>query len=86
MERNASVAERARQLYHERFKQTLEKGSFGQFVAIEVDSEEYFLGPTPIQAINNGQKKYSTKPFHVIKIGSEAALLMKRVRLSKWTG
>jgi hypothetical protein len=86
MERNANTAERARQLYHERFKQILEKNSFGQFVAIEVDSEEYFLGLTPIQAINNAQKKYSTKLFHVIKIGYDAALLMKRGNFCKWTG
>jgi hypothetical protein len=77
MERNASVAERARQLYRERFKQTLEKNSFGQFVAIEVDSKEYFLGSTPLQAINNAQKKYASKPFHVIKIGYDEALLIK---------
>jgi len=69
MERNANTAERARQLYHERFKQILEKNSFGQFVAIEVDSE-----------------KYSTKLFHVIKIGYDAALLMKRGNFCKWTG
>jgi hypothetical protein len=86
MERNASVAERARRLYDERFKQTLEKSSFGKFIAIEVDSEEYFLGSTPIQAINNAQKKYSTKSFHVIKIGYDAALLMKLGRFSTWKG
>jgi len=46
-------------------------------MAIEVDSEEYFLGSTPIQAINNAKKKYSAKTFHIIKIGYDAALLMK---------
>jgi hypothetical protein len=78
MERNASIAQRARRLYNERLKQTLEASSFGQFVAIEVESGEYFLGATPLQAIKNAQKKYATKSFHVMKVGYDAALLMKR--------
>ncbi len=77
MERNVSVAERARELYHEHLKQTLEASSFGQFVAIEVESGEYFLGSTPLMAIKNAQKKYATKSFHVMKIGYNAALRMK---------
>jgi hypothetical protein len=46
-------------------------------VAIEVDSEEYFLDSILLQAIKNARKKYATKYFHVIKIGYDGAILMK---------
>jgi hypothetical protein len=58
-------------------KQTLEASSRGQFVAIEVNSGDYFFGSTPLEAINNGKQKYPERFFHVMRVGYKAAMLIK---------
>jgi hypothetical protein len=72
------LAVKARTIYSQRLKQTLEACCRGQFVAIEVDSGDYFLGSTPLEAIKNGKAKYPEKAFHVMKVGYKAAVLLKR--------
>ena len=79
MESKESTAKKARQIYNERFKKELEANAFGQFVAIEIESKEYFLGETPLKAVKKGKQKYATKQFHVMKIGYNTAFLMKGV-------
>lgn len=73
-----ALAAKARTIYSQRLKQTLEAYCRGQYVAIEVDSEDYFLGSTPLEAINNGKAKYPQKAFHVMKVGYKAAVLLKK--------
>ena len=73
-----ALAVKARAIYSQRLKQTLEACCRGQFVAIEVDSGDYFLGSTPLEAIKNGKAKYPEKAFHVMKVGYKAAVLLKR--------
>jgi hypothetical protein len=72
-----SLAIKAKEIYNEQLKQALEKSYRGQFVAIDADSGEYFLGSTPLEAIKNGKLKYPEKAFHVIKVGYKAAILLK---------
>jgi hypothetical protein len=72
-----TLAAKARKIYYEQLKQTLEASSRGQFVAIEVNSEDYFLGSTPLEAINNGKQKYIERFFHVMRVGYKAAVLIK---------
>jgi hypothetical protein len=72
-----ALAVKARAIYSQRLKQTLEACCRGQFVAIEVDSGDYFLGSTPLEAIKNGKAKYPEKAFHVMKVGYKAAVLLK---------
>jgi hypothetical protein len=73
-----ALALKARAIYSQRLKQSLEICCRGQFVAIEVDSGDYFLGSTPLEAIKNGKVKYPKKAFHVMKVGYKAAVLLKR--------
>lgn len=72
-----AFATKARKIYNEQLKRTLEPGFYGQFVAIEVESGDYFLGHTPLEAIKNGKQKYPKKLFHVMKVGYKAAILLK---------
>jgi hypothetical protein len=78
-----ALAIKARKIYNERLKQTLELSSRGQFVAIEVDTGDYFLGSTPLEAIKNGKQKHPKKVFHVMKVGYKAAILLKK-RSLQW--
>jgi hypothetical protein len=72
-----ALAVKARKIYNERLKPTLEASCHGQFVAIDADSGEYFLSSTPLEAIKNGRLKYPEKAFHVMKVGYKAAILLK---------
>jgi len=72
-----ALAAKARKIYYEQLKQTLEASSQGKFVAIEVNSGDYFLGSTPLEAINNGKQRYPEEIFHVMKVGYKAAVLIK---------
>lgn len=73
-----NLALKARKIYHDRLHSELETRALGQFVAIEVDSGDYFLGATPLEAIDLGEKKYPQKLFHVMKVGSKATFILKR--------
>jgi len=77
-DKHKSLALKARKIYNEQLKQALEASCRGQFVAIDADSGEYFLGSTPLDAIKNGKLKYPEKAFHVMKVGYKAAILLKR--------
>lgn len=78
MEQSKSLAEKGQETYDRALKHVLEPAYVGKFVAVEVDSEDYFLGSTPIEAINKGKQKYPSKVFFVARVGHRAAFLLKR--------
>ncbi len=80
LEQNKSLADRGQETYDRTLKHILEPAHKGKFVAIEVDSEDYFLGSTPIEAINRGKQKHPSKVFFVARVGFRAAFQMKRRR------
>ena len=45
----------------------------GKFIAIEVDSGDYFIGETGIDASKKGKEKYPDKIFFLGRIGHRAA-------------
>lgn len=69
--RKHEMAEKGRAIYA-RIKDELEKEHKGELVAIDVDSGDYFLGKTPIEATTKGRKKYPDKSFYVMRIGHRA--------------
>jgi len=71
------LVSKARKIYNERLKDTLEAKSHGQFVAIEADSGDFFLGSTPLEAVNSGKWRHPKKTFHVMKVGYRAAFMLK---------
>jgi hypothetical protein len=62
-------AQRGEEIYRQLLRQKLEPAHEGEFVAIEPDSGDHFLGQTSHQAILNARQKYPDKIFHVIRIG-----------------
>ncbi len=64
------VEKKGQEIYEQKLKDKLEKESLGEYVAIDVETEEYFLGESLEDALNKAREKYPNKIFHSIKIGS----------------
>lgn len=67
------LAERGRKLYSEKLKALLEPQHNGRFLAIEPDSENYFLGDTDIDAIHAARKALPDKHFYLARVGYPTA-------------
>ncbi len=74
------VTERAKTLYDEKYRATLEKSNHGAFVCIEPESGEYFLGATLDEAVNQAIDVYPDRLTHTLRIGHAAALHLGLVR------
>jgi hypothetical protein len=68
-----SVIERAKRIYAERLRASLEAGHMNRYVAIEPESGEYFLGDTLDEAVKAARAKYPSRLSHTIRIGHRAA-------------
>lgn len=80
-EETKSVISRAKQLYLEKLQAELEAQHCNQFVAIEPDSGDYFVGDTFDEAVKQATEKYPTRISHTIRIGHEAAFHIGVMRL-----
>lgn len=65
---------RAEEIYATRLREVLEPGHADEFVAIEPESGEYFLGRTLSQATGAARKTYPNRLTHVMRVGHRAAL------------
>lgn len=63
-------AKHAEQVY-EKIKNNL-KGQEGKIVAIDIDTGDYFVGNTIIDAYNKGHKRYPAKEFFFKRVGHKA--------------
>lgn len=68
-----SVAEAGEKIYKEKFREKFEKTHAGQFVAIDVLSEESYIAETPDGAFEKARNASPHGIFHLIKIGSSGA-------------
>jgi hypothetical protein len=67
------LAENGQRLYDERLKAILEPEHEGEFVAVEPETERYFLGQTGLAALRAGRRELPDKLFYLLRIGSDAA-------------
>ena len=65
---------RAESIYADRLQNVLEAEHLHEFVAIEPDSGDYFLGQTLSQAMGAARRSHPDKLAHAIRIGHKAAL------------
>ncbi|MDZ7292300.1 MAG: hypothetical protein ONB44_21135 [candidate division KSB1 bacterium] len=63
---------------YERLRKKLEKKYHGKVAVIEVDSGDYFLGDTLIEADTKAKAKHPDKVFYAVKIGYPALYSFKR--------
>jgi hypothetical protein len=66
-----------KQIYDERLKKILEPSYKGKIVAIEVDSGDYFLGDTVVEAIKKAEEKYPDELFYLVRVGFPAVYVHK---------
>lgn len=67
------LAESGQRLYDKRLRTILEPDHEGEFVAIEPESERYFLGQTGLAALRAGRREMPDKLFYLLRVGSDAA-------------
>jgi hypothetical protein len=68
-----ALSENGQRLYDERLREQLEPEHIGEFVAIEPDTERYFLGSTGLAALRAGRQELPGKLFYLLRVGSDAA-------------
>ena len=68
------LALRAEQLYSDRLKATLEAIDMHQFVAVEPDSGDYFLGATLSEAAARARTAYPDRRSYIMRVGHRAAV------------
>jgi len=69
-----SVIERAKRIYAEQLQAVLEPKHLHQFVAIEPESGDYFVGNTFDDVVKSAKAKHPSRLSHTIRIGHRAAL------------
>jgi hypothetical protein len=69
----SGIIRKGETIYASRLKALIEPGHVGEYLAIEVDSEDYFLGRTLVEAGQKARAKYPDKVFHFLKVGSPVA-------------
>lgn len=65
---------RAERLYETRLRSVLETEHADEFVAIEPDSGDYFLGKTLSEAIGAARQAHPDRLAHAMRVGHKAAL------------
>ncbi|HKC65474.1 MAG TPA: hypothetical protein VKB86_17665 [Pyrinomonadaceae bacterium] len=68
-----ALSENSQRLYDERLRSLLEPKHNGEFVAIEPDTEQYFLGSTGLAALRAGREALPDKLFYLLRVGHDAA-------------
>jgi len=70
------VAQKGEEIYKNKLKSILEPKENGKFIAIEVISENYFVGDSILEALETAKKEYPDQLFHTIKIGYQGVFKM----------
>ncbi|MBI2028830.1 hypothetical protein HYT02_00225 [Candidatus Gottesmanbacteria bacterium] len=68
-----SLAQKGQEIYNKN-KDKFEKENYGKFVAIEVDSEKYFIDDKLDKVLQQAQKKFPKKVFYTLRIGYPGAI------------
>jgi hypothetical protein len=68
------IARHAESIYDQRLKAELERSHLDEFVAIEPESGDYFLGKTLSEAIGRARHAHPDRLAHAVRVGHRAAL------------
>lgn len=68
-EQSEKLARRAREIYDQRFRSKLEATNLDDFVAIEPESGEFFLGKTLTQAIQAARAAHPERLSFALRVG-----------------
>ena len=68
------LVRRAEEIYSARLRPQLEREHQDEFVAIEPDSGDYFLGRTLSEAVGAARAIYANRLVHTVRVGHRAAI------------
>ncbi len=71
--RREDFIERGKRLYDERLRDELEPENTGRFLAVEPESEKYFLGDTDVEALMAAREAMPGNLFYLVRVGYETA-------------
>jgi len=66
--------------FYNRIKEELEPKFKGKYVALDFESERYWIGDTATEALTNAKKEFPKKIFYFLQIGSPSAFNIQSVR------
>lgn len=69
-----SFVQRAEEIYDSQIRSVLEPQHTDEFVAIEPESGDYFLGNTLSEAIGAARRSYPDRLAHAMRVGHKAAV------------
>ena len=69
----SDLAEQSKAVYERKLKSLLEPSEKGKFVAIEPETESYFVDKDGTKALLRARKAFPDKLFFLIRIGYDAA-------------
>ena len=75
--RTKELCSKGEKIYAE-IKEKLESTLNNKFVAIEIDSGDYFIGNGAIEAADKARERYPCSVFFLVRIGHLAAFKTKR--------
>jgi hypothetical protein len=64
--------QQAEEIYRRKYKKSLEKTAKGKVMAIDIETEDIFIGDSILEAGLNARQKYLDKIFHFIRVGYPA--------------
>ncbi len=73
-EESALVARKAVKIYESRLREEVEQKYHGQYLCIEPESGDYFLGDTFDRAVNRAIDAHPDRLTHTLRIGHPAVL------------
>jgi len=69
-----AIADKANHIYVTKYQKAYEADHRGEYAAIDVQSEEAVVAPTPEDALRAAKAKNESSMFHLIKIGSSGVI------------
>ncbi len=72
----SDVAKRGYDIY-KKLRRALEREHFGEYVAIELKSEDFFVGQDMGEALDKAEQKYPDQEFFVVRVGELATASFK---------
>jgi hypothetical protein len=67
--RREDFVERGRRLYEGKLRGELEPENAGRFLAVDPDSENYFLGDTDVEALTAAREAMPDSLFYLVRVG-----------------
>jgi len=75
--RDRGLARKGKELYETKLKKLLESEHKGEYIAIEPESGDYYLGRTMSEAYEKAAAAHPDKKFYLARVGHKAAVSFK---------